>query len=167
MAGQAIARLVRYKWVPIGGLLLAIAALAALAFDPAGYSLASVAGLFFVIGTGIGPDVSGDHRGDPERGAPHQLGTATGTLNFFRLLGGAFIVAAFGAIVLGAIDAAGGVTALDTLPSAARPHGENFVVAFRHVFVAAAVFIAAALVCMMVVEERPLRGPLALEPKSE
>ena len=32
---------------------------------------------------------------------PHQLGTATGTLNFFRTLGGAIIVAIFGAIVLG------------------------------------------------------------------
>ena len=32
--------------------------------------------------------------------APHQMGTATGTANFFRSLGGAFIVAIFGAIVL-------------------------------------------------------------------
>ena len=32
---------------------------------------------------------------------PHQMGIATGTLNFFRLLGGAIIVAVFGAIVFG------------------------------------------------------------------
>ena len=39
---------------------------------------------------------------------PHQLGTATGTLNFFRTLGGAIVVAVFGAIVLGGIsDGAG------------------------------------------------------------
>ena len=31
----------------------------------------------------------------------HQLGTATGTMNFFRSLGGALVVAAFGAILLG------------------------------------------------------------------
>ena len=34
---------------------------------------------------------------------PHQLGTATGTLNFFRTLGGALVVAIFGAIVLGGV----------------------------------------------------------------
>ena len=33
--------------------------------------------------------------------ALHELGTATGTANFFRSLGGAFIVALFGAIILG------------------------------------------------------------------
>ncbi len=164
LAGQAIARLVRYTRVPIGGLLLAIAALAALAADPAGYSFASVAGLFFVIGTGMGPMYPMTTVVIQNAVAPHQLGTATGTLNFFRLLGGALIVAAFGAIVLGAVDAAGGVTALDTLSSTARRHGADFVVAFRHVFVAAAAFIAVALVCTMAVEERPLRGPRDLEP---
>ncbi len=35
---------------------------------------------------------------------PHQLGTATGTLNFFRTLGGAIVVAVFGAIVLGGVE---------------------------------------------------------------
>ncbi len=39
--------------------------------------------------------------------APHQLGIATGALNFVRQLGGAIIVAAFGAIVLGGIDTGG------------------------------------------------------------
>ena len=37
----------------------------------------------------------------------HQLGTATGTMNFFRSLGGAVAVAVFGAIVLGGIVAPG------------------------------------------------------------
>ena len=49
---------------------------------------------------------------------PHQLGTATGTLNFFRTLGGAIIVAVFGAIVLGSgPDNAGAIT-LERLASA-------------------------------------------------
>ena len=40
---------------------------------------------------------------------PHQMGVATGALNFFRLLGGAIIVAGFGAIVLGSAGSAGGL----------------------------------------------------------
>ena len=46
----------------------------------------------------------------------HQLGTATGALNFFRLLGGAIVVAAFGAIVLRSAD--GGVMTLEKLQAA-------------------------------------------------
>ena len=44
---------------------------------------------------------------------PHQLGTATGAVNFFRLLGGAIVVAVFGAIVLG--SAGGGAMTLEKL----------------------------------------------------
>ena len=47
--------------------------------------------------------------------APHQLGTATGALNFARQLGGAIIVAAFGAIVLGGIDTGGHGLTLEML----------------------------------------------------
>jgi hypothetical protein len=87
--------------------------------------------------------------------APHQFGTATGTLNFFRQLGGAIIVAAFSAIVLGALGGAG--DALDTLAGVNRA-GADFAAVFRWVFVAAAVFLAFASFAMMLVEERPLRG---------
>jgi MFS family permease len=162
--GQAIARLVHYRRVPLAGLTCAVAALAALAADPAGYAFASVAGLFLVVGAGMGTMYPVTTVVIQNAVQPHQLGTATGTLNFFRLLGGAFIVAAFGAIVLGAVDAAGGVTALDALHSAPRGERAGFVVAFRHVFLAACAFVAVAVLCMLAVEERPLRGPRTLQP---
>ena len=70
----------------------------------------------------------------------HQLGTATGALNFFRLLGGAaIVVAAFGAIVLG--SAGGGVMTLEKLQAA---HAD-FVPAFRMGFIAGALFLLVAL----------------------
>ena len=87
---------------------------------------------------------------------PHQLGTATGALNFFRQLGGAIIVAAFGAIVLG--GAGGGVMTLEKLQAA---HAD-FAPAFRMVFIAGALFLLVALGCVMAVEERPLHGPIRL-----
>ena len=89
--------------------------------------------------------------------APHHTGTATGTLNFFRQLGGAIIVAVFGAIVLGALGNAGDAAALDMLAGVNRT-GADFAATFRWVFVVAAVFLAVACLAMMAVEERPLRG---------
>jgi hypothetical protein len=89
---------------------------------------------------------------------PHQFGIATGSLNFFRTLGAAIVVAVFAAIVLGGFDTAGAGLTLDKLghnPSS----GADFARAFRLVFIAAAMFLAAALVALAAVEERPLRGP--------
>ena len=74
----------------------------------------------------------------------HQFGVATGTLAFFRQLGGAIVVAVFGAIVLGGIDAGSGA---------------HLTTAFRWVFIAAAVFLAIAFVAVLMIEEHPLRGP--------
>ena len=94
----------------------------------------------------------------------HQLGTATGALNFFRLLGGAIIVAVFGAIVLGSAGDHAGVMTLEKL---AAGHAD-FAPAFRLVFIAAAIFLAIALACVLAVEERPLHGPVRLtDPAAE
>ena len=86
---------------------------------------------------------------------PHQLGTATGTLNFFRTLGGALVVAIFGAIVLGGIGDGPGVTTLEKI---AAGHSD-LAPAFHWVFIAAAICLAISLLCLLVIEERPLHGP--------
>jgi hypothetical protein len=88
----------------------------------------------------------------------HQMGTATGTLNFFRLLGGALVVAVFGAIVLGGSGEQVGSSSLDGL--GVQP--AEVAMAFRFVFLAAAAFLAIALACLFAVEERPLHGPARL-----
>ena len=54
------------------------------------------------------------------------------------------MVAVFGAIVLGGIDAGSGA---------------HLTTAFRWVFIAAAVFLAIAFVAVLMIEEHPLRGP--------
>jgi hypothetical protein len=70
------------------------------------------------------------------------------------------VVAAFGALLLGTIDVAGGLVALDR-PSrgAARANASDFATAFAWVFIAAGSCLAVALVALGFVEERPLRGP--------
>jgi hypothetical protein len=83
---------------------------------------------------------------------------ATGALNFFRLLGGAIIVAAFGAIVLGGAGVMGQGLTLEMLAGAARS-GADLAEPFRFAFIAGAVFLAVGLIAVLAIEERPLRGP--------
>jgi hypothetical protein len=92
---------------------------------------------------------------------PHQLGTATGTLNFFRTLGGAIIVAIFGAIVLGGGTDGSKIVSLERLAAA---HGD-LAPAFHWVFIAAAVCLAICLACLIAAEERPLHGPVRVAEK--
>jgi len=157
IAGRLLARFARYKWVPVAGLAIAIASIVPLAIDPAGVSLLGICVLLTIAGTGLGPMYPVSTVVIQNVVAPHHTGTATGVLNFFRQLGGAFIVAAFGAIVLGALGHAGDAAALDTLAGVNRS-GIDFAATFRWVFVAAAGFLGLACLAMMAVEERPLRG---------
>ena len=154
--GRLIARLRHYMRVPIVGLLIAVAIFAALAVEVSAQSLLSFAAWLGVLGIALGPMFPAGTIVMQNGVKAHQLGTATGVLNFFRLLGGAIVVAAFGAIVLG--SAGGGVMTLEKLQAA---HAD-FVPAFRMVFIAGALFLVVALGCVMAVEERPLHGPTRL-----
>src|SRR2546421_7370547 len=90
---------------------------------------------------------------------PHQLGTATGVMNFFRSLGGALMVSVFAAIVLGGSGAEGHPRiTLETLAAQLGTAGGSLGGAFRWVFAAAAGCLAVGLVCLLIMEERPLRG---------
>jgi MFS family permease len=142
--------------VPIAGLLIAIAIFALLAVQAPAQSFLSFTVCLGILGIAMGPMYPAGTIVMQNGVNPHQLGTATGVLNFFRLLGGAIVVAAFGAIVLG--SAGGGVTTLKKLQAA---HAD-FAPAFRLVFIAGALFLVIALGSVMAVEERPLHGPTRL-----
>jgi len=156
--GRVIARAKHYLRVPVAGLTIAIATLAFLAFDAAGLSLGIFTLLLGVLGVAIGPMYSASTIITQNAVKLHQLGTATGVLNFFRLLGGAVIVAVCGAIVLGTVGDHAGVMTLEKLEAS---HAD-FAPAFRWVFAAGAIFLAIALVCVLAVEELPMRGPVRL-----
>ena len=88
-----------------------------------------------------------------------QIGTVTGALNFFRALMTSFTVAAFTTIMLmslGTNISISGEHASATSPIAVA----DMVNGFRYVFAAAAVLLGLASVCLMVMEERPLEGPV-------
>jgi EmrB/QacA subfamily drug resistance transporter len=155
-AARLMVRLAHYMRVPLVGLLFAVMALGVLAVDPANQSIALLVFLLFVLGCGVGPMYPMSTIVMQNAVKPHQLGTATGTLNFFRTLGGAIIVAVFGAIVLGSGVDRAGITTLEHLAAA---HGD-LAPAFRWVFIAAVICLAIAFASLLAVEERSLHGPL-------
>jgi MFS family permease len=152
---RVIVRIKRYMRVPMAGLVVAIVALAILAANPSGHTLGEVVALLFALGLGLGPMYPVSTIVMQNVVKPHQLGTATGTLNFFRTLGGAIVVAVFGAIVLGGIGDGSDVMTIDKL---AVGHGD-LAPAFHWVFIAAAVCLGISLLCLAFVEEHPLHGP--------
>jgi len=164
-AGRGLGRHRHYKRIPVGGLILSIVALAVLALGR-DLSIASIAALLFLCGGGIGTMYPVTTVLTQNAVQPHQFGVATGTVNFFRLLGGTIVVAGFGAIVLSGIDPAGGLIALDRFAHGltVRPQGmaaADFAGVFAWVFAAAAGCLSAALIALAFVEERPLRGAAA------
>jgi MFS family permease len=162
-AARLMVRLTHYMRVPMVGLLIAVSALAVLAADPAGRSLGEVGLLLFALGLGLGPMYPVSTIVMQNEVKPHQMGTATGTLNFFRTLGGAIIVALFGAIVLGGGTDGSGVVTLEKL---ALSHGD-MAPAFHWVFIAAAICVAITFCCLLGVEERPLHEPVRLSEGAE
>jgi len=163
LTGRLLSRLTHYMRVPIIGLVVAIATLGLLAAEAAGLSLGAFTLLLGVLGIAVGPMYPTSTIVMQNAVKLHQLGTATGALNLFRLLGGAIIVAVFGAIVLGST---GNHAEIVTLEKLAAGHAD-FAPAFRLVFIAAGIFLAIALACVLVVEERPLHGPVRLADLAE
>jgi MFS family permease len=150
--GRLLVRFTHYKRVPVVGLLISIAALVPLALAPTGLSWAAALGLIALAGLGVGPTFPFTIVVVQNAVALHQLGVATGTMNFFRALGSTFLVAAFGAIVLAGAPMTRGISAGAVLA------GTDAADAFRWVFAAAILCLVIALACILALEERPLRG---------
>ena len=159
IAGRLMIRFARYKWVPLGGLALGVVALLAFALKPVGLSLIEVSVLLTLGGAGLGVMYPVTTVIIQNVVQPHQLGTATGVLNFFRHLGSALIVAAFGAILLGSVDGHGRGLTLELLRGGGAYAGADLAHLFRLMFLAGAVFLAVGLLAVLAIKEHPLRGP--------
>jgi sugar phosphate permease len=160
-SGRAMTHVRHYKRMPVAGLVAAIVALVILAALPTRLPIAAVCALLGVAGLGLGSLFPVSTVSVQNAVPPYQLGTATGTMNFFRTLGGALIVALFGAIVLGGSGGHEGLT-LEALATGAV-RGSGYAGAFGWVFAAAAILLVLGLVLLLAMEERPLRGQSALD----
>jgi MFS family permease len=151
VGGRLLVRFTHYKRV--AGLLLSIAALVPLAMAPTGLSPWAALGLIALVGLGLGPTFPFTVVVVQNAVALHQLGVATGTMNFFRAMGSTFIVSGFGAMVLAATP-----VVTRGLSAGAVLAGADAAEAFRWVFAAAIVCLTVALASILALEERPLRG---------
>jgi EmrB/QacA subfamily drug resistance transporter len=157
ISGQVMSRTRHYKWVAITGSCCAVAigVTLALATPMPLWLLLMLLSLF---STGLGTAFPISVVSIQNAVARPQVGTATGAMNFFRMLMASFTVAAFTAILLMALGADVLLSgehhdAVASIPSADMIH------AFRYVFGAAAVLLAGTAVSMALMEERPLAGP--------
>jgi MFS family permease len=130
VGGRLLVRLTHYKLVPLVSMLVLIA----------------------LAGAGLGPTFPFTIVVVQNSVPLHQLGIATGTMNFFRALGSTFIVTGFGAIVLSGAPTIRGATAGAVLA------GADAALAFRWVFAAAILCVVVAFACILALQERPLRG---------
>ena len=154
LSGRLMLHVRHYRRLPLLGLAFAALALLALSAAPAGLPLWAVEVLLAVIGLGVGTVLPVTTVAVQNAVAMHQLGTATASVNFFRSLGGAIGVAAFGAILVGASGGAG----LSSLRAGAGIAPEAIAAGFRWMFLASAIGMAAAVASLLMMEERPLRG---------
>lgn len=157
LSGRSMAKVRRYKRLPVAGLSVAIAAMAVLAFFAESLSFWGIEIVLAVISIGLGTLLPVSTVAIQNAVAVHQLGTATGTANFFRSLGGAFIVAIFGAIVLSGTGLSGAAN-VESLAGAAARSGIDLANVFAYVFMAAIVGFGLALAFLIAMEERPLRS---------
>jgi EmrB/QacA subfamily drug resistance transporter len=143
LAGSLISRTGRYKAFPIAGAVLAGAGMLGIALlTDAGHAWL-IAALLVPTGIGIGFFVQVSVLAGQNAVAPAVLGVATGALNFFKTMGGAFGAALFGAIL--AAQLAG---------QAASVHA--YLSGFRTVFAWTVPFMIAALILAIVMREEPL-----------
>jgi hypothetical protein len=156
MSGRAMVYVERYKRMPLVGLVMGIFALAVLAIWPVTLPVWGVMALLALTGFGIGTVFPISTVAMQNAVSPAQVGTATGAANFFRSLVSAMVVALLGAIVLGGVGGATGVS-VDALARTAS--GAELAQAFRFVFMTAGLILAFGLAFMIAMEERPLRGP--------
>jgi MFS family permease len=161
-SGFVLGRVVHYKLLPMAGLTLSICAVLALAWNVERLSLIWFEVLLVLIGLGFGAMPSLTQVVVQNSVERHQLGISVGTMTFTRNLLATFMIAVFGAIVAGfAVKAAapgelGGALAQDAALAAE---------AYRRVFFAIAASMVVALICIILIEEKPLQSGVVQESK--
>jgi MFS family permease len=164
VSGRSMMYLRRYKVSAIAGAIIAIAGVTSLAVWPA-MPLWGVVIVLTLVGFGVGTVYPVATVSIQNAVPAHQVGTATGAMNFFRALAGTLAVAIMGAILLTGLGATPerGI-GVELLVATAGANGVDMAAVFRLVFVAAVVFLIAALIAVLWMEERPLRGPAVKAP---
>lgn len=148
IAGQLMGRIKHYKRVPVIGLFFAAVGAIILTLWADAMPLALFAAVLAMISVGLGTVLPTTTVAIQNAVELHQLGTATGTMNFFRQLASAVTVAIFGALLN-----ASGISEAALHSVASVPAG-----GFTPIFAATAVGFVIAFVFILWMKEKPLRS---------
>ncbi len=157
ISGRTMNRWTHYKRLPLAGLFISMLGSIFLAACASSVNFILLEIVLALISCGLGTLFPISTVSIQNAVPLHQLGTATAASNFFRSLGGALIVALFGAIVLSGVTAGAGAEIGSLLESLPADKAEITRI-FSYVFAAAAVGFALSFVFLFLMEERPLRG---------
>ncbi|MET0868059.1 MAG: MDR family MFS transporter [Pseudorhodoplanes sp.] len=160
VAGRLMVVVDHYKRMAVAGIVVGIIGLGAMSIWPVGLPIYATLLILLVTGLGIGAVFPIATVGMQNAVARTHMGVATGSMNFFRSLGAALVVALFSAIVLGGIGGKAGVSVELLARTASEPVIAS---AFRFVFLAAMLVLCFGLAFLIAMEERPLRGPAVKE----
>lgn len=155
IGGRAMGKLTHYKRPAIAGMAVSAASLLILALLPGEWPIYVWVALLATASVGMGMVFPMSTVCIQNAVPLHQLGTATGSANFFRALGGALMVALLGAVFIGAL----GVNTTGDIAQLAQ--GADTVAlehAFSMVFATAAGALACGLAFLVVMKELPLRA---------
>jgi EmrB/QacA subfamily drug resistance transporter len=155
LSGYALGRMVHYKLLPLTTLLVAIAAIATLAWRVDSLDIVSFELLLTLIGLGFGPLPGLTQVSLQNSVERHQLGIAVGTMTFVRNLFATMLIAVFGALVAGALTTE---PAAGPLGGLLQPDAAMAAAAFRRVFFTAAVTLSCAFVAILLLEQKPLQS---------
>jgi EmrB/QacA subfamily drug resistance transporter len=158
LSGRSMSKAVHYKRLPLAGLAVAILCTGGLIAFAGSLPLLPLEILLALISTGLGTLLPVSTVSIQNAVQPYELGTATGAANFSRSLGGALIVAVFGAIIVAGTGGAGQAGSMDNLATVAASSGVDLANVFGFVFAAALAGFVLAFVFLLAMEERPLRG---------
>ncbi len=162
ISGRSMVYFQHYKRLPMALLIVSVAACGLLALRGHELPLWLIEILFVLLSIGIGTVLPLSTITVQNAVAPQQLGIATASMNFFRSLGGALIVAVFGTLVLGGAGRSqDGSQAHDITALLRGADVAQLGQTFRLVFLGACLGLVLAVACLSLVEERPLRGPSA------
>jgi MFS family permease len=149
ISGRSMAHFSHYKRMPLIGLVFSLIATVAMAFAQE-YPLPLIEVLLATISIGLGTVMPVTTVAIQNAVHLHELGTATASMNFFRQLGSAFIVAIFGTIVLNGA----GMSGADLTHGI--PKTPELVNAFRAVFLTATGGVLVCMLFLLRMEEKPL-----------
>ncbi|WP_457107913.1 MDR family MFS transporter [Methylobacterium sp. P5_C11] len=153
LSGRSMLYFQHYKRVPLAMMCVSLICCAVIAWAGRALPFWLMEVLFALLSMGIGTILPLSTIAIQNAVARHQLGIATASMNFFRSLGGALIVAAFGTIVLGGAAGDAGHD-VESLIRGADP--ARLALTFRYVFLAACLGLLAAFTFLALMEERSL-----------